>query len=175
MPLFRFCPDCAHPLPTPPADPGRVVHQDCPACGAIHYKNAKPTASALIVRDGRVLLARRAVEPFKDRWDIPGGFLEPWEDPLEGVKREVLEETGLRIEPTEIVGILVDTYDDPTLHTFNVYYLAQVVEGQPRAADDVAELRWFTPESLPDVAFESGREALKRWTEKVHRCPANDR
>lgn len=163
MSIFQFCPRCAAPLPTPDEPPERVVRQECSACGAVHYKNAKPTASALVIRDGRVLLGRRSVEPFRDCWDVPGGYLEPWENPVEGVKRELLEETGLAIEPTELLAILVDTYDDPSLYTFNVHYLAGVVGGEPRPADDVAELGWFGPDELPEVAFASGREALRIW------------
>jgi ADP-ribose pyrophosphatase YjhB (NUDIX family) len=167
MPLFRYCPDCARPLPGPTEAPERVLRQDCPACGAVHYRNAKPTASALVVREGKVLLARRAVEPFANLWDIPGGYLEPWEGPLEGVEREILEETGLRIRVGEVLAILVDTYDDPTLYTLNVYYLAEVVDGEMAAADDVSELGWFGPGELPAVAFASGREALEIWRARV--------
>jgi ADP-ribose pyrophosphatase YjhB (NUDIX family) len=163
MPLFRYCPRCGAPLAEPAAPPERTLRQDCAACGAVHYRNAKPTASALVIRDGQVLLGRRAVEPLRGWWDIPGGFLEPWEEPLVGVRREVREETGLEITPTAVLAILVDTYDDPATYTLNVYYLAEVVGGQLRAADDVAELRWFAPSELPNVAFASGREALRRW------------
>lgn len=170
MPLFRYCPSCGGPLAAPAGPPERVLHQDCPVCGAIHYRNAKPTASALVVADGRVLLGRRSVEPHRGAWDVPGGYLEPWEDPLDGVRREVLEETGLRIEPGEILAILVDDYDDPTVYTFNVYYLATVLGGDPRPADDVAELRWFGPDELPPVAFASGRAVLELWRRRVRSC-----
>lgn len=167
MALFRFCPACGRPLPMPAERPERVLRQDCPACGAIHYRNAKPTASALVVEAGRVLLGRRSVEPHKDAWDIPGGFLEPWEDPLDGLRREVLEETGLRVEPGEILAILIDVYDDPSVYTLNLYCLARVLGGDPRPADDVAELGWFGPDELPAVAFASGREALEIWRRRM--------
>jgi ADP-ribose pyrophosphatase YjhB (NUDIX family) len=167
MPIFRFCPFCAHALPTPAELPERVVRQECPHCRAEHFRNAKPTASALVVRDGRVLLGRRSIEPHKDLWDVPGGFLEPWEDPLDGVRREVLEETGYEIEPGEVLAILVDVYDDPSVYTFNVYYLARILGGEPRPADDVAELCWFGPDELPEVAFATGRKALRLWRQRV--------
>ena len=171
MSIFRFCPLCARPLPTPTEPPERVVQQECAGCGAIHYRNAKPTASALVVRDGRVLLGRRSIEPHKDLWDVPGGFLEPWEDPLEGVRREVLEETGYEVEPGEVLAILVDVYDDPSVYTFNVYYLARIVGGEPRPADDVAELGWFGRDELPAVAFATGREALSMWKDRLSGRP----
>lgn len=166
MSLFRFCPSCGQRLPVPDVPPERLLRQDCPACGAVHFKNAKPTASALIIQDGRVLLGRRAVEPRRGCWDTPGGYLEPWEAPEDGVRREVREETGLEIEPTELLAILVDTYAEPGAYTLNLYYLARIVGGQLCAADDVAELRWFPADALPEVAFASGQRALELWRER---------
>ena len=61
-------------------------------------RNAKRCASAVIVREGRVLLGRRAGEPGRGQWDIPGGFLNPWEHPADGAMREVREETGLEVQ-----------------------------------------------------------------------------
>ena len=166
MPTFRFCPRCGHELPAPTVPAARLVRQDCPACGAVHYRNAKPTASALVVQDGKVLLGRRCIEPFKGWWDVPGGFLEPWEHPAEGVVREIAEETGLAVRPTELLGIFMDVYaygeDDD--YTLNVYYLVEIVGGEPRPGDDLMELRFFTPDELPDqVAFATGRQALAEW------------
>ena len=56
--------------------------------------------------EGRVLLARRAVEPDRGLWDCPGGFLEEGEHPLDGLRRELAEETGLVAGPARFVGIL---------------------------------------------------------------------
>jgi ADP-ribose pyrophosphatase YjhB (NUDIX family) len=134
----------------------------------VHYRNAKPTAGALIVREGKVLLGRRAVEPFLGWWDIPGGFLDPWEHPADGVVREVREETGLIVLPGELLSVIVDTYGDGGDYTLNFYYLAANVAGEPRPADDVAELGWFAPEALPEqVAFASGRQALATWQRRL--------
>jgi ADP-ribose pyrophosphatase YjhB (NUDIX family) len=167
MYALRFCPDCGHALPAPDRPPRRLLAQSCPACGAVHYRNAKPTASALVIRDGAVLLGRRAVEPARGAWDIPGGFLEPWEEPAAGAIREVAEETGLRIRTTELLAILVDTYAG-SYYTLNVHYLAEVIGGHERAADDLAELRWFAPGELPRrVAFANGRRALALWRARL--------
>ena len=94
------------------------------------------------MRDGKVLLGRRAIEPARGQWDIPGGFLEPWEHPEDAAVREVAEETGLRIQITQLLSVVVDTYRDEH-YTLNLYYLAEVVGGVEQAADDLAELRWF--------------------------------
>ena len=74
MPAFNYCPGCGSPLTIDRSNP--FAEQKCFCCGASHYHNSKPTAGALIVDSGRILLSQRAREPFRGDWDIPGGFLE---------------------------------------------------------------------------------------------------
>ena len=123
------------------------------------------------MRDGRVLLARRAIEPFKDCWDIPGGFLHEDEHPEDGVRREVLEETGLRVRLTGLLGIYMDRYgsDDADEWTLNIYYLAEPLDdAEPRAADDASELAWFAPDELPaTMAFKHEHQVLADWRARV--------
>jgi ADP-ribose pyrophosphatase YjhB (NUDIX family) len=163
MYAFRFCPDCGAQLPEL-QDADRVLAQTCNTCSAIHWRNAKPCAGALVVSDGRVLLGRRAVEPARGAWDIPGGFLEPWELPQHAAAREVLEETGLVVETDDDPFIVViDRYADRD-YTLNLYYRAEIVGGSPRPADDLAELHWFAPGELPtDLAFAHCAEVLNKW------------
>jgi 8-oxo-dGTP diphosphatase len=117
-----------------------------------------------VIRDGRVLLVRRAIEPFCGYWDIPGGFLEAEEHPAAGVVREIEEETGLRIRLTALLGIYIATYGAESEYTLNIHYLAEVVSGEPRPASDVSELAWFAPHELPsDLAFRSDYQALEDW------------
>jgi 8-oxo-dGTP diphosphatase len=143
----------------------------CPACGFVGYANSAPTSSGLVEDGGRVLLARRAVEPERGRWDVPGGFLEEGEHPLEGLRRELREEAGLEIEPLELLGIWTGRYGDApdAVATLNVYWRARVVAGEPSAADDVAELRWFAPHELPppeQLAFVHTPDVLAAWLER---------
>ena len=91
MPEVRFCSACGAELPSlPPVT--------CAACGTSHWLNPKPCANAIVVDGDKVLLARRAYAPWKDGWGAPGGFCEVGEHPIETAEREVLEETGLRVE-----------------------------------------------------------------------------
>ena len=101
---WRFCPRCGADLA------GVAARLACARCGFIVYASSKPTAGALCVDDGRVLLARRAHPPFKGFWDIPGGFLDEGENPLDGLRRELKEETGLAVEPERFLGIWIDRY-----------------------------------------------------------------
>jgi ADP-ribose pyrophosphatase YjhB (NUDIX family) len=162
---WTYCPRCRAELA------GDSARLECPSCGFVVYASSKPTASALCVDDGRLMLTRRAFEPFKGRWDLPGGFLDEGEHPLEGVKRELREETGLEIEPDRFFGIWIDRYggDSTAATTLNLYWTARVVAGEPVPADDVTEIGWFAPQELPpdeELAFANVREVLRAWRDE---------
>jgi 8-oxo-dGTP diphosphatase len=117
----------------------------------------------ILVRDGRVLLGRRAVEPSKGLWDIPGGFLNPWELPDEAAARELLEETSLTAGNLELLSIVQDTYGDQH-YVLNFFYLCETDDAEPQPDDDVDELRWFAPADIPqELAFKNCRIALDLW------------
>ena len=157
---WKHCPRCAAGLER--ADENKV---ECPQCGFMNYGNSKPTAGALCFDDGgRLLLSRRGAEPFKDCWDIPGGFLEEGEHPLDGLRRELDEEAGVEIEPIDFVGAWIDEYGPRGLMTLNLYWTARIVAGDPQPADDVEEFRWFVPEEIPrdELAFNHLANVLER-------------
>ena len=153
---WKLCPRCGHDL-----EPRQGPHLGCPACGSSYWANSAPAVQGLLVRDGRVLIGRRKIEPRKGYLDLPGGFLEEGEAPLDGLRREFREETGLDVEPVEWFGAYVDPYDAGF-----VLGLTWIVEadGEPVAADDVEELGWFGPDELPgEMAFASQNEVLRLW------------
>jgi 8-oxo-dGTP diphosphatase len=162
---WKHCPRCGSPIEV---EGGRVR---CGACGFVAYANSDPTACALVLdEDGRLLLARRACEPDKGKWDLPGGFLDEGEHPLDALRRELREEAGLEIEPLDFVGVWTDRYGDgaEAPATLNLYWTARVVSGEPSPADDVAELAWFHPGELPpdqDLAFRNVAHAIRAWRE----------
>jgi ADP-ribose pyrophosphatase YjhB (NUDIX family) len=144
---WRHCPRCGAPVAP---ESGRVT---CASCGLTAYAHSDVTACALVVDErGRLLLARRAGEPEQGKWDLPGGFLAEGEHPLDGIRRELLEETGLSVEPVEFLGVWMDRYgsEETAPATLNLYWTARILSGEPSPADDVAELRWFAPEELPE-------------------------
>jgi ADP-ribose pyrophosphatase YjhB (NUDIX family) len=152
---YRHCPRCAARLKK------RAGAFECPQCGLTLYMNSAPTASMLIVRNDEVLLARRGVEPFKGQYDVVGGFLEYGEHPLDGVHREVREETGLRVKVLGLLGVYMDTYGAGGKSTLNFYYVGSITSGRMRASDDVAQLKWFPLNRPPRMAFKSQAVALK--------------
>lgn len=160
---WSYCPRCKTALE------GDLKRVECPQCGFVAYGGGPvPTATAVVVDDeGRVLLGRRAIEPDQGKWDLPGGFIEDGEHPLEALRRELHEETALEIEPGEFLGIWMDKYgyDSGAENTLNLYWEARITGGDERPDDDVAELRWFSPADIPwdELAFECNGNVLSAW------------
>ncbi len=166
MVVPRFCPGCAAPLRRRRLPPHGRLHPCCSQCGFVHFDNPAPCVGVVIACPARgVLLARRGVAPFRGRWDIVGGFMEGGEHPEEAALREVREETGLTVVLHRMLGIWMDRYGRRPGHTMNIVYEAGIVSGEPVADDDVAELQWFQPVSIPleRMAFDNCRRGLEAW------------
>jgi ADP-ribose pyrophosphatase YjhB (NUDIX family) len=161
---WRFCPRCGATL-----EPDGLRQASCPACGSRYYSNSAPTVGALCEDErGRLMLVRRAVEPELGKWDTPGGFLEEGEDPLDALRRELREETGLEVEPREFLGAWTDWYggSPETQAVLSLNWTARVVSGAPAPADDISEIRWFGPDELPareECAFRIVAEIVEAW------------
>ncbi|MGO9950186.1 MAG: NUDIX hydrolase [Steroidobacteraceae bacterium] len=122
----------------------------------------------VVIRDGRALLIRRGSEPLKGEWSIPGGLLELGETIIEGVARELLEETGLKVRVIELIEVFERIFpspppeDDPATavvpattgeqrplyHFVILDYLCEAPEGEPCAGGDVTDVAIATEEEL---------------------------
>ena len=122
--------------------------------------------SAVIVEGGRALLVRRASEPLLGEWSVPGGMLELGETLRDGVRREVLEETGLVVEPGEVLDIfdsvLTDGQGRTQYHYVLIDYLCRLVSGEARAGSDVSEVKWVSENDLPAMALRESIEQVVR-------------
>ena len=106
------------------------------------------------MRGGRALVTVRAVEPEKGKVDVPGGFLEVGEHPVDGLKREAREELGVEVEVEgNPVLLATHTYGPDGIWVLAMGFRARIVEGEPRPADDVAEIRWISAEEIDDTGF----------------------
>jgi ADP-ribose pyrophosphatase YjhB (NUDIX family) len=156
----RFCPACSGPL-TP-----RVLEEDhrprlvCPV-GHVTWRNPRIVVGTLPVRDGRVHLARRSIEPGAGRWTYPGGFLESGESAQEGARRETEEETRLLVE----IGRLIGAYSRPHVGVVTLIYEATVVGGDVAPGAETSEVRAFAPDEIPwtELAFSTVESALRDW------------
>ncbi len=153
---FKFCPACATQL----EGSEDAEERDCPSCGRTWYVNAAPTAGAAIVRDGRVLITRRGTDPEKGKFDVPGGFLEPGEDPVAAVKRELEEELHIEVdvEIEDCVQMVPHEYGDDGDIVLAIGFVARLINGEPRPDDDVDEARWVSMEELDGIEFAWGHD-----------------
>ena len=116
--------------------------------------------SAAIWRDGRILLARRARAPGRDLFSLPGGVVETGETLAEAVTREVLEETGLTVEPVRLAGYreaIVRDADGRVERHFVIFAFAcRWRAGEPIASDEVSEAHWVAPGDVANYATTAG-------------------
>jgi 8-oxo-dGTP diphosphatase len=105
----------------------------------------------VVVADGRVLLARRAKPPLLGRWSIPGGTVELGETLEEALIREMAEETGIEVEPLEVLTVfdrIERERGEVVFHYVIVDYRCRLVSGTARAGSDAAEVCWAGPDEL---------------------------
>lgn len=104
----------------------------------------------------RILLIRRKHDPFAGRWALPGGFVDEGERPLDAARRELREETSLENIELEQLHTFGDPGRDPRGWTVSIVYLARArsEDLHPKAADDAAEVAWFSFDALPPLAFD---------------------
>jgi ADP-ribose pyrophosphatase YjhB (NUDIX family) len=144
---------------TPPGDDKpRLV---CGTCGFINYVNPKIVAGAVVVApDGRVLLARRAIEPRRTFWTVPAGFMEEKESTRTAAAREVREEACAEVEIDALLGM----YEVPRISQVHIMYRARLLGGFAAGPEslDVALFDW---DEIPwsDMAFPTGVWALRDW------------
>jgi ADP-ribose pyrophosphatase YjhB (NUDIX family) len=117
------------------------------------------------MRGRKVLLGRRADEPYRGTWDLPGGFLEAGEVPERGLRREIREELGAKIRSARLLGFFHETYGPGGFPILAIVYRVRLAAGRLRHGSDVSEVRWFSVRKLPyrEIGFASVRRALRQF------------
>ena len=162
---LKFCSNCGAALTF-----GEIEGEDrdrlsCPACGHIVYVNPRLVVTVFpITDDGELVLLRRGIEPGRGRWAQPGGFLEVDETVNQAAIRETWEETGLLVEPGEIIGL----YTRLEAAVVTIAYEARIVGGTAAPTAEALEIRTFAPEDIPwsSLAFRTTMWALRDWLER---------
>ena len=130
--------------------------------GRYTYQFPRPavTTDCLVFREGtkciELLLIKRRKDPYKNFWALPGGFLEMDETPIDGVKRELAEETGLKVVELKEVGTFGELDRDPRGRTITIVYYTYLKDNNIslNAQSDAIELRWFPMSKIPELAFD---------------------
>ncbi len=156
---FNYCSRCGTPVNH--EERFGKVRPVCPQCGWIHFVDPKVAAAVLIEQEGRVLLVRRAGEPFRGFWSLPAGFINGGEDPAEAAVRECLEETGLHVRVTRVLDI-ISGREHPRGADFIIVYQALVLGGDLKPDDDADAVEWFERGRLPQLAFRATQVVLSR-------------
>jgi 8-oxo-dGTP diphosphatase len=110
----------------------------------------------VLVENGKVVLIKRAFEPFKGQWAIPGGRLEGDENAEQCAIREMKEETGFDIAIVKLTGLYSDPARDPR-KIIAAGFLVRRIGGEMRAGDDAGEAQWFSLSDLPQLCSDHGK------------------
>ena len=154
--LFKFCPRCKKKI---------FQHRNkffCEKCDFVFWVNPAPSSGAVIIKNQKILLAKRAGKPKKGYWDIPGGYLNPGESPKRALRREIKEELGVKIKIGGLIGFFPDVYGPQNLPNLNIFYFAEITDGKIKPATDISEVKWFSLEKpIRKLAFQNTKEVVK--------------
>lgn len=158
---FRHCPKCGGEFVD-----NNIKSKRCTACGFTYYFNPSSAVAAFITNpEGEILVSRRAKEPAKGSYDLPGGFVDSYESAEQSVAREVMEECNLEVTETKYLFSLPNTYtySNFDVHTLDMFFECRVKDLAPlRADDDVESLRFVAKEDIKveDFGLTSIRKAI---------------
>ena len=131
-----------------------MLYMDILFALSMSYKIPRITVDGIIIKDKKILLIQRKKQPFKDKWALPGGFVEYNEKLEDAVFREVLEETSLKTKIDHLVGVYSDPNRDPRGHTITVAYFLEIIDGNMKGSDDASDAKFFNINDLPDLSFD---------------------
>ena len=136
----------------------------CTSCGMTTYLDPKVAVAVLIGRGDEVLLGKRGEHTRQPgHWSFPSGFVERGERVEDAARRETLEETGLTVE----LGPILTLVSTPGETVILAVYPALRFAGIPEAADDLTEIRWFSFDALPELAFAHDTAIIALWRERL--------
>ncbi len=158
---MNCCPLCANGLQV--TEIGGRDRLACVECEFVHWDNPRPVTATLVPMNGGIVLVKRKFPPYVNDWCLPGGFIEALESPEESARREVEEETGLKIKIDRLLGAYSP---GKGVNVIILLYLAGSATGKLQAGDDASEVGCFAREHIPsNVAFALHRQAIYDWLE----------
>jgi mutator protein MutT len=147
---------------------GKVTASDrkftCTTCKGLRYVNPSPAVTALIFRNNEILLVKRAINPSKNKWDFPGGFVDLNENYEDAIKREMMEELGIKLKNIKYFNSITERYlfKGVNEYVLVVNFLAEIESGNLKPDDDVSEAKFFElNEALNvDLGFPSMKKVI---------------
>ncbi len=131
-------------------------------CVCRGYEAPALAVDAIVVRDGKILLIRRANEPFRGRWALVGGFVECGETAENAVVREVKEEVGLEVKVKELLGVYSSPDRDPRGHVVSVCYIVESKDSKIKINSEVKEARFFSLDKIKNLSLAFDHEKILR-------------
>jgi len=160
--MSHFCISCGSKLSLKRIE-GRE-REICLNCGWIKYDQLKVTAGMLVEKNGKILLVRRAIQPWKGFWYLPAGFVESDEHPKKAAEREGFEETNLKIEAKELVNVYFYD-DDPRGNGLLILYSGIILAGEIKPGPEALEINFFATDEINSMKLAGGSHnlAIQEW------------
>jgi len=154
----HFCVNCGGEL-VPRVIEG-ITYEACPNDDFVLWRDPKVVTAVVVEEPGGIVLGRRAIEPGRGLWCLPGGFVNSDEGPLDAAVRECGEEIGAAVEVTGLIGVY-HIAKEATASMVGIAYSARLIDGaRLRPGSEMLEVEVFALDSLPPLAFPSHREVL---------------
>ena len=156
---YKFCPRCGGQLESRLLKLGEPERLVCSKCEFVFFLDPKVAAGTIFALDGKIILARRAIEPSYGKWVFPGGFVDRGETIEAAALRETKEEMNVEVQLSELLNV----YSYANTPVVVLVFAAEVIGGKLMAADECLEVRGYEPERIPwgELAFTSTRDAIR--------------
>jgi ADP-ribose pyrophosphatase YjhB (NUDIX family) len=132
---------------------GAVDSVEAVFASASGYATPKVICRAAVIDAGRILMVKETAD---GRWTLPGGWIDIGESPATAAEREVFEESGYRVSVTKLAAVFdKERHDHPPVphHSFLMFFLCDLIGGEPRGSVETSEVGWFSPDGLPELSI----------------------
>lgn len=162
---MNYCNQCGNTVELTIPDGDNRERYVCTHCQTIHYVNPRIVAGTLPVYDGKILLCKRAIEPRKGYWTLPGGFMENGEGAADAAIRETWEEAYANVEAGPLLTMITVTH----ISQVHLFFLAEMDKPEYHAGPESLEVELFDPADIPwnDLAFSTVEHTLRFYLDET--------
>ncbi len=160
-PVFKFCPVCSAPLTEK-----HVYHAlrlTCSTCSFVFFLEPKVVTVVVVEHKSNLLLGRRNIDPGKGLWSFFSGYMERGEQVELAAIREVKEETNLDVHLENLIGVYSEHGNPHVVIAYRASVINYDVSDMVAQPDEVSELSFFAPETVPPLAFPTDADILRDW------------